>query len=500
MEAKLKHERINCYSSVYTGTINREETAESVVPDTLPDIAQILDTDASIYLKAKTVQNGKASLEGNIQGTVLYLTDEDDDVYKLELSQTTTFLFESEELKEGDRLCARLYVNNADARMLNPRKILLRVDVVADVSAYRESAMELAVEPDDAEFLQILPEERTVQYITAVGEKPFIVTDEFSVPASRPAIGQVLQAKAGANIDDMKQVGAKMILQGTAWLKLLYLPVEEKMPRCENFSTTFSQIVDCPEGSNGLHSVVLMPTACYIEPLQGGHGANAVQMEQHMTAQIICRKESQLHYMADAYNTRYSCEVQSEPLAVQANGRAALLRETVKDLVETTEPVSEIIYSQVNAGTPSMGDKGCSVPLMIHALYRTENGKIASLTRRMCAEMPLDVTTDSSTYLYPASCAEPYLAPTSGGLEVRLPVEMKAEIYDNEKISAVHSIDVDMETPAFPSDGPSMIIVRCGNNCLWSLAKRYGSTTELIEAANPGSTETGNLLLIPRAR
>ena len=47
MEVNLKREAIQYCTPVYSDTLSREETLEAVVSDTLPDVARILDVDAT---------------------------------------------------------------------------------------------------------------------------------------------------------------------------------------------------------------------------------------------------------------------------------------------------------------------------------------------------------------------------------------------------------------------------------------------------------------------
>ena len=76
MEVNLKREAIQYCTPVYSDTLNREETLETVVSDTLPDIARILDVDAAVYLRSKTLQQGSIRIEGCIRGTVLYIGED----------------------------------------------------------------------------------------------------------------------------------------------------------------------------------------------------------------------------------------------------------------------------------------------------------------------------------------------------------------------------------------------------------------------------------------
>ena len=46
MEIQLRQESLRCYLPVFNQTVSAENTAEAVVPDTMPDAASILFSDA----------------------------------------------------------------------------------------------------------------------------------------------------------------------------------------------------------------------------------------------------------------------------------------------------------------------------------------------------------------------------------------------------------------------------------------------------------------------
>ena len=45
MEMELNKEELRLWQSVYWGSVRREETLEAVVPDTMPDVAELLDAE-----------------------------------------------------------------------------------------------------------------------------------------------------------------------------------------------------------------------------------------------------------------------------------------------------------------------------------------------------------------------------------------------------------------------------------------------------------------------
>ena len=96
MEVNLKREAIQCCTPVYSDTLSREETLETVVSDTLPDVARILDVDAAVYLRSKTLQQGSIRIEGSIRGTVLYIGEDSERLQRIEAELPVSFSAEAE--------------------------------------------------------------------------------------------------------------------------------------------------------------------------------------------------------------------------------------------------------------------------------------------------------------------------------------------------------------------------------------------------------------------
>ena len=72
METILNQCRRTCYKKVFSAETTREESVESVVPDVLPDIAQILNTDGFVLLRSKEVDDGRFTLGAAVQSCVLH--------------------------------------------------------------------------------------------------------------------------------------------------------------------------------------------------------------------------------------------------------------------------------------------------------------------------------------------------------------------------------------------------------------------------------------------
>ena len=108
MEVNLKREAIQYCTPVYSDTLSREETLETVVSDTLPDVARILDVDAAVYLRSKTLLQGSIRIEGSIRGTVLYIGEDSERLQRIDAELPVSFSAEAEVTEDTDILAANL--------------------------------------------------------------------------------------------------------------------------------------------------------------------------------------------------------------------------------------------------------------------------------------------------------------------------------------------------------------------------------------------------------
>ena len=116
------------------------ETGETLVPDGEPDIATLADCAAEVYLRGKDLREGTVTVAGGVKGTVLYLPEDGTTVRCLECYLPFTIKVEHPALTDRSDVCCELRVRSVDARILNARKALLRVNLACAVTAYQAAA------------------------------------------------------------------------------------------------------------------------------------------------------------------------------------------------------------------------------------------------------------------------------------------------------------------------------------------------------------------------
>ena len=380
--------------------------------------------------------------------------------------------------------------------MVNSRKVSVVVETEACAEIYRPESAELTTDAE-GEDLEKLTEEVTFPYIASVESKSFVVSEEFTLPSSAPTIREVLGFDTSAVLSDQRTLGGKAVLQGNARLELRYLGQNGEVLQ-ERFFTAFSQLMDIPDGIEGSADVLLTPEIAYVEVLPGINGGNTVQMELHLTAQMLYRVEKTLSLLSDAYSLHHLCTVQQREIPIRKPGSRLNLRFSGQTLLELPEPATESLFGYVKSSRPERSDGMLRLPVQAHVFYRIQNGAVSTFSRNMTLEIRDDNALTGEYQMGVPIISDPYISPSGGELELRITAEIPAVPVEEDAVRYVGDLSVSDDAPEPAENTPSLILVRPEGRSLWELAKAYGSTQRLIEAAN-GEEET-SLLLIPRAR
>ena len=502
MEAGQNRIDSNCFEKVLSVCVCGEETAETVVPDVLPDICRIVDTDGIVTLRSKTVDQGAVSVSGTINATVLYVPEGSTGMCRLSMDIPYSMSHACGAIDESSRPEASVRLCSIDARMLNPRKVLVRADLEAQICVYnpgtRSVGGRVGTEPDTT--ANILNKEISYTTVTSAGEKTFIITDEYQLPANLPKLDVMLKEKLELSVDEVKPVGNKVLFKGIARFELMYAGPEGEIAST-TWSSSFSQILDSESDGEPDIRVALMPTGVYFEPLDTADG-RVVKGEIHAVAQAVSLQRTEASFAVDAYSNKFDVELERERVELTLTQPQISFRETIHELVEIPGAISEVMGVYAKTGAVSMEESELSCPVSVSIIYCDENGEMLSLYRRISLSISHEIAADLTVESMASRCIEPYAAPAAGGIDLRLPVDITISVEKNVSFEAVITITENTEAPIDCTALPSVVALQGAKADLWSLAKRYRSTPELILAANniTDISEAEGVILIPSFR
>lgn len=510
MDLNLKQEEIRYIKAVYRNTLVKEETAEVVVPDSLPDIMRIIDADAVALLRSKEADGGRVTITGIVNVSVIYIPDGVAGIRKMEANLPFSVTAENAGITQESLIVAKAEVISADARALNPRKIMTRVNLSVGILCGSQSELQINTEVSGKEDCGIEVQNGRCEMDLAqeICEKTFILSDEYKLPSAKPVISEILKTSVKLKAEDAKVVGSKIIVKGSADSVIYYRSDAGELESAE-FSTSFSQVIESGIEEDAVSDVTLMLTGVYVNTeLNSADEERNIMLELHAVAQCMtyCRRSAE--YICDAYSTKYALEAEYAQEEIESYGGTELVTELVRGSMETPSMVRNIIGVNVTTGevTSERTDTETIMRCDVNAsvIFTAEDGRVLTSTKRFTAEGAIQ-DTDSVLYADASCGSEIYTAMSGDGIELRLPVIFCARRFEKEKITNITKLACDEENPLDLTGRPSVVLKRVeSGDTLWKLAKRYNSKPEYIRQANDieddKNLQIGQLLIIPKKR
>lgn len=502
MDMELQRVTLEGFRGAAQVMFAQEETLESIVPDACPDIARIVSATGKVFLKDKELGEGTLRLSGNARVTVLYIPEGEDLPRSLEVTIPFQCVKDDPRFQAGCPVLADLQAPSADARTINPRKILVRVGLTVWAAAYEQERCELTADltVGEGEGLQKLAVPRKCCVIPNVSEKAFTFSDVLRPTASRPEIEELLLCRAELGTADAKFIGKKLVLKGDVQLAAVYRSGEGVNQA--RFELPYSQILDIgelPDEAEPEVVVTLKNVDC-----QARDGELEVSLE--VLAQAAVWERRSVTLVGDAYCVGKPIDVERMPVRLCTLAERSARREMGRKLCESGIPAKQVldcaaVVSSL-AGAPAEGGMEFTAQVNAGVIYLSEDDALCGVEAEIPVTCRVEVPKGCACVCRCRPVGEAAAVPVTGGLEVRFEAEFSWTVTKEEQVSCV----TDVKPSAVQDVGPrpSVVIRRVERGeALWDIAKSCGSTVADICSANtlPGEeAAVGTLLLIPARR
>ena len=508
MELEFDRDIISSYDTVAQVTLCQEETLESIVPDACPDIERIVDVCGQATLSGKQAGSGMATVSGMVRVSVLYRPEGEGGLRRMDLGLPFTCQVEAPGLTDQGVVLAAPRLRSAEARALNPRKVLLRVDLAVDVTAcqsVRRPVCQGILNGEEAGICQKQFHGESYE-LTAVQEKPFTFSDQIRLQTGQGEPPQLLAAQAVPVCTESKLIGSKLIFKGLVEVSMLLQEPGGGLS-CARESLPFSQVMEIPaaeEDGDCRVRVELTDLKCETE---AGDGRNVeVLLELLAQAQVRCRRPVTI--LQDVYSTGWQMEVDSGLQTLCQLGEQSTRTQTVRELLETGELVRGVAASRLSLGQLTQSREGAQLVLtaesFLTVLYLDEEEQLQCLRKTLPVSCRLDCP---EGYRCTCTCTCPgevFAAPAAGGVEVRFSLEFHCLTLTDLSVAAVEQASLGEARGSGEGSRPSVVLrLPVPGEGLWEIAKSYGTTIQQILQANELEGEElpeGKMLLIPGVR
>ena len=508
MELEFERDTIISYDTAAEVTLCQEETLESIVPDACPDILRIVDVCGQATLSGKQAREGAAQVTGMVRASILYQPEGGGGLRRMEAGLPFTCQAEAPGLTERGTVLARPRLRRAEARALNPRKVLLRVDLAVDVIACQPVEQPVCcgvANPEEGAVCQRQFQGEHYQLCT-VQEKPFTFSDQIRLQSGTGEAPMLLAARVQPECSESKLIGSKLIFKGMVEVFLLLQEPGGGLTACHE-SLPFSQTVEAA-GTDGEGDCQVEVEVASFRCEQDPADSREMDIELELLAQAQVRCHRPVTLLQDLYSTSNLMEVQCESQPLCRLGEQSVRPQAVRELLETGEMVRSVVDARLSLGQVRQAMEGrelvLTVDACVTALYLDENELVQCVQRSIPVSCRLECPEHARCSCHCACPGEVFAAPAAGGVEVRITVEFHCLTTETTPVPVVTFAQLGEARSAGEGLRPSVVLrMPSPGEELWDIAKAHGTTMEQILQANEleeDALPAGRMLLIPSAR
>jgi LysM repeat protein len=224
MEIDLIREDIEYEQLLGENTADTVVKEEYVIPDTHPDVREILMLDVKASINSKEIIQDKVYLEGEIKYNVLYITkdqertDVENVVYSSKFSNTIDIMGAKPEM-----LCdAECFVEHMECKIINERKICLEGVLKLKSEVYKDFNFQIVKDIDAVKDVQYLKNPTSIDKVIRNFNGELVGKANIKIPMEKPEIAKIIKCDVNIHKKEVKLYEGKIQINAYGCINIVY--------------------------------------------------------------------------------------------------------------------------------------------------------------------------------------------------------------------------------------------------------------------------------------
>lgn len=480
MEVQFERSQLKCLRPLASQVQTVEQVQELRLPDGMPDIGRVLTAWGQVLLRGKEWSSGSMSASGGVMVWALYEPEEGGYPQTVEAWIPFQVKWDIPQTRHDGKIRCACLLRGVDGRSTSARKLMLRANVSLLAEAYIPEEVAYYTAKNAPEDVQLLKNTYPLRLVMEAGEKTVELDEELTLPASAPKLARLIRFALQPELIDRRVMADKVVFRGMAVAHILYRG-EDELLHTWDFEVPFSHYAEL-DGSHGPEAeATLIPavTSMEMDALEEGR----LTLKGGLTCQYVIYDRCPVELVQDAYSPNRQVTVSEEPLAVPSvlELRSQTVPAEVTAPTEGARAADAVFYPRFPEHHPESGQMGVQGRFQI--LYYDEAGNLQSTAPKWEQVLPMDAARESRVQGWAANTGLPQISFQGQDLAAHSELLLETVTAAAEQLTMVTGLEIGEWKEPEP-DRPSLILRRPGQDSLWQLAKRCGSTVEKIKQAN----------------
>lgn len=500
MELVFQEQKQEYLCRILCDTVSQEQTADVVIPDSIPDADRVVDAFGTLLVRSEECSAESAQVAGSVLVGAIF-ADEGGTPYCVKTEIPFSVRRDFPQQDEDCYLQCRCLLKSVDARLLNSRKVLIRVGISCTLQVFSPRMQTQYDISEPAESLQLQRREVPMCMPMGVGARSFSINEELDLPEGKNAIARLLKCLYRPKITEQRMVGSKAVFKGELMVHALYEDTEQKLCTWQ-WNVPFSQYAEQErELDDGQLQTFLTLTSAETEP-DTQYESRRLLLSAGLLAQCLTVGVQNVSLISDAFCT--DAELSPQWDAWEMNG--LLDRQTFREtaVFEDEQDADSIVDAWFYRDETEKSRDGMKteliIPMNCNVLYYDSEGNLQGKTVRPTAKLSTDLAQNAVCELSDVTEGEAYCNANRGQLTVRMPLDITVDSTAQQEFRAVCGGTIE----PFEEKNrhkPSVILRRTDTaDSVWEIAKQYHTPVREILIANQMEEDgvaEDTLLLIP---
>lgn len=478
---------------------------DMIVPDAKPDILNTIDTSGNACIYKKEIMDGKIRIDGNVLIYIMYLADGNGDNVRglstgLDFSETINI----PEVEAGMNIDINPTVKFIECRVLNGRKIAIKVTLEIAMKIYSKESIEIITELND-ENIQILSKNIKVNSLLGDGATKALIKENVSIP-NTDNLAEILSAQICLVDKDVKISYNKVLAKSEVDIQIVYLTEEGNIRRSQS-RLPLVGFIDMPnvkeehicETSYMIKNIIIKPNSLE---------EHSIYLEIEVEISCMTYEEKEIRAIQDMYcpgeRMEFNRTMVNTITDKQCKKNMCNIREKINvPELQNGEIVDVTVTPVINKENKMNGKINFEGEMEVNFIF-TDNSTVGINTKKVTVPFEQTVegieSTENSKIDTIIEVNSQEFSNQAGIVDSKIDLNFETDAYRTTAIPVINDIST---TPQEDLEDYSVIIyVVKQDDTLWKIAKKYGSTVDDIVRVNgienPDRLSVGEKIYIPR--
>lgn len=461
--------------------------SDMIVPDTKPDILSTISTSGVVSVYKKEVQEDKVRIDGTVNAYIMYMPDGTEDTVR-GLSTNVDFSqnIDIKNCKENMNVLSDISVKMIETQVINGRKINVKVTLEVNLKVYSNENVEIINSLSNNSDIQILKQDLTLNSLVGTGSTKVYAKDNIQID-NGDIFAEILQTQINITDKDIKISYNKILTKAETQIKIMYL-TEDNRINVVKYNIPIVGFVDIPNVAEGntcdvnyeIKNIIVKPNS------QDEH---SIYFEAEIEVMCFSYEEKQINLIKDMYSPTKNLTFNQVQLSTMTNKQNIVGTKQINEQINL-DNINDLNLLDVETSVTITNESKINTKIMYESELRMKfifaNSQRQIITRE--AQIPFNYTVDNlqNGEALSSSCE---MAIKSQDFTIQnnvvnsnFEVQVSTNIYRIVNLNMINNVEEDGEREE--QDYSLIIYTVSRGDSLWSIAKKFGSTVQLIEQTN----------------